>query len=221
MNILYKISVAIILAVLIWITSGFAQISVRKDNSVVLAAKGNCKKITEFFLDAFILANNPGGLIAIQNSCPENVVFPDYKPEELSFRKRLELITQMNPNYKLEDEQGVTNLVPTKSIPELLNVKIHNLKIAFDTNLDPALNEILRLPEVVEKLQELHLRRGMQFGGLQSPPSKRPPIQMEFKDKTLRQILNEIVRKRGRGVWVYNESNYNGENNFSLEFLVQ
>lgn len=133
----------------------------------------------------------------------------------------MELITQMNPNYKLEDEQGVTNLVPTKSIPELLNVKIHNLKIAFDTNLDPALNEILRLPEVVEKLQELHLRRGMQFGGLQSPPSKRPPTEMEFKDRTLRQILNEIVRKRGRGVWVYNESNYNGENSFSLEFLVQ
>ncbi len=80
---------------------------------------------------------------------------------------------------------------------------------------------LLQLPEIKEKLKELNLREGLQFSGLQSPPNNRPPTEIIFKDKTLQEILNAIVRKRRRGIWVYNESYYNGENTFSLDFPVK
>jgi type II secretory pathway component GspD/PulD (secretin) len=67
----------------------------------------------------------------------------------------------------------------------------------------------------------LELKQGMQHGRLTSPPSKKKPYELVFKDQTIRQILNEVVRKRGRGVWVYSETEWNGVNTFSLDFLVQ
>jgi hypothetical protein len=218
----YKFSVTIIIGILILVVSSFSQVSEKKTDSNLSTTQGyNCKAMQKLFLDALVSANKPGGLITTRNSCPENVVFPEYEPEELYLDERLNLITQMNPNYKWKDEQGVINLAPTKFTPKLFNVKIRNVKVMFDTNLNLALSEILGLPEVVEKLKELNLRRGLQFGGLQSPPSNRLPTEMIFKNKTLQQILNEIVKKRGRGIWVYSESHFNGTDTFSLEFLVQ
>ncbi|HKX83754.1 MAG TPA: hypothetical protein VJL58_06030, partial [Pyrinomonadaceae bacterium] len=80
---------------------------------------------------------------------------------------------------------------------------------------------ILMMPDVANKLGELKLQMGLQFGGIQAPASKNPRTEMYFVDKTVRQILNEIVKKRGRGVWVYREYKYNGNRYFALNFLVQ
>lgn len=156
-----------------------------------------------------------------KNSCPENVVFPEYEPKEFSLDERLNLITQLNPNYTWKYEQGVINLIPSKSVPELLNVKVKNFKVSNLYNLNLIIDKILQLPEVVESHKRLNLKQGIQFGGLQSPPSRRPQIEMIFKDKTLQEILNEVVRERGRGIWVYSESNYNGVDTFTLDFLVR
>lgn len=222
MNKFYKFNVTTIVGILILVVPSFSQVSEKKNDSDLLTTQGyNCKALKEFFRDALISANKPGGLLVIKNSCPENVVFPEYEPAELSLDEKLNLLTQMNPSYMWKYEQGVINLAPTKFLPELLNVKIKNLKITNIYNLNLVIDKILQLPEVAEKLKELNLKQGIQFGGLTSPPSNRPPLEMVFKDETLQQVLNEIVKKRGRGVWAYNESNYNGVVTFMLDFLVQ
>lgn len=222
MNKFYKFIEIIIVSILILVMSSFSQTSGKKNNPVLLTRQGyNCQAMQEFFLDALISANEAGGLMLIKNSCLENIAFPKYKPDELSFKEKLKLITQLNPNYSWKNEDGVVNLAPTQSVPELLRVKIRSIKLTFDNNLNLVLDTLLKLPEVKEKLKELNLREGIQFGGLQSPPDNRPPTEMLFKDKTLQEILNEIVKKRGRGVWVYNESHYNGEYTFMLDFLVR
>lgn len=157
-----------------------------------------------------------------KDSCFENIVFPVNKPDNLSFDKKLKLINQLNPNYSVKNEDGIVNLVPTQSVPELFKVKIRNVKLVFDNNLNLVIGTLLQKPEVTEKLKELNLGECMQFGGLQSPPNHLPPTEMVFNDKTLQQILNEIVKKkRGRGVWAYREFHYNGEDIFTLDFPVK
>lgn len=210
------------ISILILFASISFQASGKKNDSVFLVTQSyNCQAMQEFFLDALTSANKPGGLILIKNSCLENGVFPEYKRDELSFKEKLKLITQLNPNYSWKDEDGVINLVPIQSVPELFKVKIRSVKLTFDNNLNLVTGTLLRLPEVKKKLKELNLKEGIQFGGLQSPPNNRPPTEMTFKDKTLQEILNEIVKKRGRGVWVYSESHYNGKDTFSLDFPVK
>ncbi len=221
MNKFYKFNVTAIIGILILVAPIYSQVSKKNTESEITTGSSyNCQAMKEFLLDTFVKASKSGGLIITKNSCPENLVFSESEREELSLDEKLDLIVQRNPTYRWSDEQGIINLTPDKCFPKLLNVEISNFKIADVNNLNAVMDKILQLPEVKGKLKELNLRQGMQFGGIMSPPSNRPPTEMEFKDKTLQQILNEIVRKRGRGVWVYSESEFNGENTFSLGFLV-
>lgn len=59
----------------------------------------------------------------------------------------------------------------------------------------------------------------MSYGGLYAPPSNRPPTEMVFRDKTVIEILNEVMRAQGRGFWLYRETDYGGFNNFTLNFV--
>lgn len=221
MNRACQLTIATIAAMLIFSSSTISQVSEKNNSARLVSANNNCEALRTFFIDTLLLANKPGGLTITKKTCRENAPFPDFKSQDISFVERLDLLTVTNPNYSWKDEEGVITLAPKNSGPELLSVKIRELKITFDTNLAPVISQILGSPEVKEKTRELGMRTGLQFGGLQSPPSKKVPIEMQFTDRTLRQILNEIVRKRGRGVWVYRESSDNGVKAFSLDFLVQ
>jgi hypothetical protein len=191
------------------------------DTFSVQNSNDNCSNIREFFLDALSKGNKPGGLVFTKNSCVETLTFPDISNEEVTLVEKLNLITQMSPNFVWKDDDDVFTLAPTNSMSNLLDTQINSLKLEDGYNLNLIIGKILQLPEVVEKLKEMKLRQGLQHGGLTSPPSKKKSYELVFKDQTIRQILNEIVRKRGRGVWVYSETEWNGVNTFSLDFSVQ
>jgi hypothetical protein len=224
MNKFYKFVVIAIANLLILTVSSFSQVTEQKDKVGLLKTqkiKNSCRMMQDFFLDSLVLANKPGGLIMTKDSCAEATTLSESKSNDLSLNEKLNLITQINPNYSWKDEEGVINLVPSEYKPELLNVQISSFKTTDGYNLNQLIGELLSLPEVIKALEKSNLRRGVQFGGLTSPPSKKPKYDLILRDKTLQQLLNEIVVKRGRGVWVYSESNYNGVDTFTLDFLVR
>lgn len=218
----YKSTITIIVFILIAFSQALTQIPAQNSNTLTQPNKDNidnCQTTLEFFRNS--IWRNAGGFVWAKSSCPEKNIFPDLKPGQFTLDERLGLVTRMNPNYTWTNEDGVINLVPSKSMPELLKVKIHSLKVTFDTNLMVITDQILKSPEIVEKQKELNLRGGMDFGGLSSPPSKRPPVEMIFEDRTLLEILNAIVRKHGWGVWLYREYTYRETDYFTLTFVAR
>jgi len=216
-----KISVSLLVSILFLNAIFFSQV-LNKNNVAVpsMTQGGDCKALQEFFLNSLISARSPGGIILTKNSCPLEAVFPEYNTNELSLKDKLSLITQMNPNYSWVDQEGIINLYPSEGIPELFNVTIRNLEIQDNYSSSLIIDKILQLPEVIEKLKELKLNRGLEFGGLTSPPRKAPPSTLVFKNKSLQEVLNEVARMKGTAVWMYKESIDNGKVGFSLKFLV-
>lgn len=222
MNKSYNLSIIVVITTLILVTNNFSQVLEQKIDSAYSKTQeqsNNCIEMLAFLQDSLLKASKPGGMAMTKKSCPDNITFPELKPNELLLSERLDLIIQKNPNYRWIKDREVINLLPAKYVPELLKVRIAYLKVSFNTNLEATLAVIYKAPEFISKVEELKLKRGIAFGGLQPPPSNRPPTEMVFHNKTLQEILNEIVKKHGRGVWLYREYNYPGAGDFNITFV--
>ena len=223
MNKNYRTIVTLTFSIAVFVMPSFSQ-ALKQSYSPILSkthtVNDNCTTMIVFLQDSLSRIKKPGGMVIITNSCSENVTFSESEFKELTLNEKLDLIVKKNPNYVWTSNNEVINLFPSKSLPKLLGVKIRNLKISFDTNLQMIVGHILKSPEILEKMRELNLKGGLYYGGLQSPPSNRPPTEMEFHDKTLQEILNEIVKKHDWGVWLYREYSFNGVDYFKVDFIT-
>ncbi len=221
---IYKIIIVIITAILMLISVALSQEPKQRNDSVTAKTNNEnnyCMPMLDFFRDTLLRAGKSGGMAWTKQSCAENLAFPELSATNFTLKDNLDLITQKNKNYRWENNNDVLNLLPSKSVPKLLNVRIKDLKVTFKNNLSIVADSILHSPEVIKEKENLHLREGIYHGGLSSPPDKRPATEMTFHNKTVKEILNEVLRKHGRGVWLYRESYYNGTNTFTLDFVVQ
>lgn len=214
----FLIGIIFVFNILILSIPSYAAISLEsfsKNNDI------HCTKMISSFKELLLQSGNPGGLVIIPNSCDENLIAPEPTFSTVSLDENLKLLTQNNSNYTWKKNSNVINLLPVSIMPDILNVKIQEFKADNINNLTLTLDSILKMPEVTKKKTETKIKEGIYFGGLTSPPSKKEPIRMTFQNKTLHEILNEIVSKRNRGIWLYREYNYNNEKYFTLEFIAQ
>jgi hypothetical protein len=190
-----------------------------QDLSTDTVRQGNCNRLQEVYLRRLIASNKPGGLVIVNEFCETQADILESSSEE-SLDESLDRITQDSKHYEWKDEQGVVNLFPKSFSVDLLQVNITEFKVTNIDNLPLLMDKLLQLPEITMAQARLGLKPGMNFGGLSSPPRNRPPVELVFVNTTLRDILNEIVRKRGRGVWLYKEYMFDGANVFVLDFVV-
>lgn len=180
--------------------------------------------VTSAVREAFSTASVPGGIVSIPE-CREEMRYR-FVLAGSSLNDVLDTVVSTDSRYKWQIDQGVVNLIPRKGIPELLNLHITKFYVREARILDYALDQLLRLPEVQKRMAELNLSEGVRrlkgSGYLREDGDDKddPKLTVKCKDVTLREALNAIVRAHGRAVWSYRERNCNGQDEFSIEFLV-
>lgn len=179
----------------------------------------NCDRLRDYFRDTLSMYGKPGGIIMTNGACSRSKGSPEAEQGELY--ERLNAVMQVESGFVWSEDSGVMNLLPAGTESSLVDTKLSEFKITVGDELSMVLKELRRRPEFLERMKELNLKEpSLEIGGgLQSPPSNRPKQEFTFIGKTIREILNEIVRKRGRGIWLYDEHNYNGNNTYRLVFL--
>lgn len=196
-----------------------APLSVYLQTSSPSNGDAYCYKTINFFRAVMATSGQGSGLALTQNDCPENQLFADSRISNIPLAKKLDLIVEKLPAYKWRNINGVVNLYPSKALPGILATKIKEFKVRFDTyNLSIFTDQLLKSPEVIKEQQKLNMRQGLYFGGLQAPPSGQP-VEMVFQDKTVQEILNEVVGKRKGVCWLYRESVFGEANTYTLEFI--
>jgi hypothetical protein len=187
--------------------------------------KQNASGISFTSLGRFSLAlagaHLPGGYVWLRKcGTEEEPMFP-LDSRALPLKDVLDSIVRMDPRYKWQNEKGIINLLPAEGEPVLLNVRIRHYKV--DADLNQALRELLRLPEVTSGASSLGLK--LNTARLLVGPSPIYPFSLRIKvdvsDITLRDALNALVRAHGRAIWEYREFRCNGTNEFSVNFVAR
>lgn len=175
----------------------------------------------QLFVRALSAARAPGGFVWMMKCSGEEPRFPDdgvIPP----LHEALESIIKLDPRYKWQTESGVVNLLPAKSEPPLLKVRIKHFKV--NTDFNRALDQLLALGEVREGAARLRLKRNtmtLLLGGLSPIGSKTSTIELDLQDVSLREALNALVSAHGRAIWQYREHRCNRTKEFTIEFLVR
>jgi hypothetical protein len=172
--------------------------------------------ITNAFSRIMSAARAPGGIVSILD-CERKEIEYLREPFNSSLRETLEAIVAVAPEYQWHVQEGVINFIPTSGEPALLSTRITELHLE-NVSTGEALNQLLALPEVKKKQEEIHLSSGFDLGGLQSLRPRR--LSLHRQDVTLRQALNAIARAHGHAVWSYREWHCHGKVEFTLKFIV-
>lgn len=184
--------------------------------------QSSCDRIREAFAESLLAYNTPGGMVIFHDSNCEGVRYIGSSIKQTdSLSERLDSLVQAVPSYKWAMRDGVVNLQPRDSKARLLDIQIAHFSYNTNSNLDSILNSLKNTPEFLREIDRLNLNDGPYFGGLQSPPLKKAATEIVFQNKSVRQILNDIVGRRGRGLWVYSERVIDHHHRFTLQFVIK
>lgn len=172
-------------------------------------------------------ARVPGGIVTVAQ-CGEEPKY-NFAPFGSSLHSSLESIIAARPDYKWVVEEGVVNVLHSGGNVPMLDSVVSEFELKESDNIFGSLNRLLSAPEVQRRAAELNLRRGSTQLGIM-PLSVKPVVAaneanrktvMSCKDITLREALNAIVREHKTAVWAYTERHCNGNDEFSIDFLVR
>lgn len=190
-------------------------------------AKANLENVTttEAFMRVLMAAEVPGGIEVV--STRDEPIKHWLAPSNSTLREGLQSIVSVDTQYKLETLDGVVNLVLNDGKPSLLEIRLAKFQTGQVDTLDEALDYLLNLPEV--RKQEVNfgsrLLRGRlgYFNSSGNTDADRPhrKLSLKYKNVTVREALNAIVRAHGRAIWAYKQGNSNGESWFEINFLNQ
>jgi hypothetical protein len=160
-------------------------------------------KITtaSLFTHLLLTARKPGG-IAVASACTEPALQTLYS-EDAPLNEALEEIVTVDPQYRLENQAGVINLMPRRAIPAFLELKIAKFEVKQAGSVNEALDKLLSVPEV--KKQEPSFGPRMLRGRI-GFASTAKPFDVKCNSCSIRQALNAIARAQGQAVWVYQQN---------------
>jgi hypothetical protein len=138
-------------------------------------------------------------------------------PQVLTFREWLDFFVKTKPDYKWEEKGGVINIFPVKSYA-ILNTQIPEF-VATNQFSNEIVDKLTETREFQEYLGKRQIMSGLKSNGLRdidkpySLGSKRlgggldstPKASFNLKNETFSEILNEIIRRNGKRLWVYYE----------------
>jgi hypothetical protein len=177
------------------------------------------------FAHALIAANVAGGIATI-SSCQQDQEH-DFRGATTSLGNALDTIVASEPENKWVMSRGVVNLVPAGDLPLLLDVPISYFKVQNARTVLEAVDQLMALPEVQDRIAQLHLEELNRHVGLSdlkrpgSASADRPPLNLNLRDVNLRDALNAIASAHGSAVWAYTERHCRSRDQFSIDFLVR
>ncbi len=124
-------------------------------------------------------------------------------------RDALEAFIKANSHYKWETIGNVINIVPKNNPDSLLEVMVNNFRFD-DTNLRDLGLAIGELPEIATRLREMRLTHPKMLLAFGSPPPAHQ-FSIDLPPSTLRDILNELLRRNYTRFWVVKRSGNNSE----------
>jgi hypothetical protein len=195
------------------------------NRQVSIFLPGQDGSIEAAFGAALLRARVPGGVASV-SGCAGEITY-EFPGRETSLRDALDKIVSTSRSARWQIDSGVVNLVPVKDMPALLDLPVVKFSLERVKTPREALLYLFDLPEVRERIAQLHLQEltaNLGLSDLQRPGSP-PAIVSEFRvhceNTTLRGALNAIARAHGFAVWSYTERHCGGRNEFRMEFLVQ
>ncbi|MCW5967170.1 MAG: hypothetical protein KIT57_01535 [Blastocatellales bacterium] len=180
------------------------------------------ERLSTVFTRALYNAGLPGGIVSTR-AIEQRIDLQSLSNSTLG--NLLTIITNVEPRYRWETSNGVINLLPVDSYPQLLDFMVPEFTTSNATSLYSALNSLLSQPEVVKRVVELNLNKGLSVfvGPVEMPNLKADAkkFSVSLKNKTLREVLNAIVLAHGRGVWEYKATQWKDTHGFTISFLNQ
>lgn len=189
------------------------------DNKLI---SDRCHEMRSLFAEMLVAYNAVGGMIVSnRTNCTGVATFRERTRESNSLEERLNLLVQAVPSYRWSKRDGVVNLQPQGIEVMLLDTNLRRFVYNSNSTLDSVIHSLEDTPEVRSAMAGLKLRSGPYFGGLQSPPSKKAGIEVVILDGSVREILNDVVRRRERGLWIYSEWLDDQSHRFTLQFVIK
>jgi hypothetical protein len=140
-----------------------------------------------------------------------------------TLREAMAALVAANPSYQWDLQDNVVNLMPRDGVP-LLRTKIAKFQMdATDSEIRIVLQDLLRLPEVREREAALGLKQGLGQGpglgvaDIHPVPRQPVPIHINLRNLSLQDAFNKIVQASPKAVWIYHETDCNGEKTFTVE----
>jgi len=182
-------------------------------------------RTTSAFAKALNAAGTPGGIATITGCDQEaTYIFPWSGP---SLPAQLNGIVSTDPRYVWRFRRGVVDISPRGGDPALLGLRIREAKVMAARSLSDAVNQLLAIPAVQNRMTELHLSSGPTrtgIGDIKRPDSiggnEGRRYSLSLRNVTVREALNAIVRAHGKAVWLYLERRCHGSAEFQIQFLV-
>jgi len=152
---------------------------------------------------------------------PAGVVFAEnediytgfkFQPQVLTLKEALDLFTKAKPEYVWKETNGVINIFPKNYYP-ILDTRISEFKIddEFPWKMTEKLiqtkefQRYIKERNLVDKIPDPENKHGWIFSGGVGSPNPREKRSVNLKNATVREILNEIVRKSENRFWSYQE----------------
>ena len=216
------IKLMILIAIILAALSNNPGLSCPRVESGQEFRQNGCDRMRDTFADVLLAYNVPGGMIILHTADCESLGNSDMSPKETNtLTERLDSLVHAVPSYKWRKQDGVINVEPRRVEVRLLDTQVPRFAYNTHSNLNSVLDSLKNTPEFAREMHRANLLDGPYFGGLQSPPSTKPGTDVVLHNKSVRQILNDIVQRRGRGLWVYSERVIDGYYRFTLQFVIR
>jgi hypothetical protein len=170
-------------------------------------------------------ARVPGGII-LARPCAQQARHNYAFRAPASLRDVIEVITSSDPSYGWSIKEGVVSIAPRIQTPPILDTRISAFDSGRATALEAAVNMLLQLPEIRNRMKGLGFEEGFnslqgyrvlrnQEAGFETQPRE---LGVKVENVSVREALNAIVRAHGHGVWVYEEYRNSGKRYFRISF---
>lgn len=160
--------------------------------------------------DVFYSTNVPAGISVNFYKADEDELLNDFTPNSFVLRDILNKVITVQPQYFWKEENGVVNIYPLEDY-SILRTTIKTFSIENSTKGE-AIGKLLETAEFKHYLESKNLREQdtIIHGGVSTKTPKR--YSFTLKNATVREILNEIVRRDGNSTWIYQEYDTKNEN---------
>lgn len=165
----------------------------------------------------------PGGVVQQLRGCSAESRMHLSVKKGTTIRQAMDNLVASNPDHQWQFLDHVVNLTPKTGPPVLLETRIHSYQLHTTDNWAPSasMEDLFKIEEIRKRAVALKLTWGAVTGGLYAgeyhPAPKTPrPIDVDIHDVSVQDALNAVVTAYRNAIWIYRETECNGETTFTI-----
>lgn len=140
------------------------------------------------------------------------------KIEKGTVQDVLDAVIRADPRYQWKEVAGVINVLPRKARNPILEIPVRSFQIS-NANWMDVRQAIQMTAEIKGGFERMGLKERSAITVVGSGNNNLPKFSLDLRDTTLRGILNEILKVKGYGFWVF--SRYGNRNQYvSIQAIV-